>query len=467
MKKICRNIISIFIFLICFLFTFNIIKIGILPNKYLILIVLCELILYVLGLILFNLKKKVFIIIGIIIYIILSLFNGAGYYYISKINKHIDSSFSNDYYSVTTKYYVVSSMNDSRDNIKNINKNSTINYYKYGRSIKKAMKILGNYNYYERDKAIDSFEDVKNGNLFLISKDDYDYFFNSTILDSKDNYKIIYEFDVTDKINKNMSVKDSYNIYINGLDFTGVMRDYNLIVTINNKKKKILLTSMSRDTLVDVPDYKVQDTLMCLGYFDSEVSKRAIEKFLDTNIDYTINVNTNSLVNIVDSIDGVEFCSDYDFVTSHALVLNTYDDTQNRKLHVTKGCKKYNGIEILTIARERIAIPGSDNIRQMNCRQILINIAKKLASTTTLKNYDKVIKSFDGLYTTDMNDKVLKRTIKSIIEDNNYEIIEQNVDGHDEMGIVHLGTVESWITRPYEDSVASASKNINSILKER
>ena len=36
---------------------------------------------------------------------------------------------------------------------------------------------------------------------------------------------------------------------------------------------------------------------MCLGYFDSEVSKRAIEKFLDTNIDYTINVNTNSLVN--------------------------------------------------------------------------------------------------------------------------------------------------------------------------
>ena len=358
-------------------------------------------------------------------------------------------------------------MNDSRDNINNINKNSTINYYKYGRSIKKAMKILGNYNYYERDKAIDSFEDVKNGNLFLISKDDYDYFFNSTILDSKDNYKIIYEFDVTDKINKNMSVKDSYNIYINGLDFTGVMRDYNLIVTINNKKKKILLTSMSRDTLVDVPDYKVQDTLMCLGYFDSEVSKRAIEKFLDTNIDYTINVNTNSLVNIVDSIDGVEFCSDYDFVTSHALVLNTYDDTQNRKLHVTKGCKKYNGIEILTIARERIAIPGSDNIRQMNCRQILINIAKKLASTTTLKNYDKVIKSFDGLYTTDMNDKVLKRTIKSIIEDNNYEIIEQNVDGHDEMGIVHLGTVESWITRPYEDSVASASKNINSILKER
>ena len=245
------------------------------------------------------------------------------------------------------------------------------------------------------------------------------------------------------------------------------MRDYNLIATVNTKTKKVVLTSIPRDYYVDVPGYGMKDTLMCMGSLDPEVSKEALEKLFNTKIDYTVSLNTNSLVDVVDAVGRVEFCSDISFRTTHALVLNTYDDSKGRKLYVQKGCDTYNGIEILAIARERNAFPGRDRVRQKNCRQILINIMKKMASTTTLTNYSEIMESLDGLYTTDMNDKVIKKLVRTALENPNFEIIEQSVDGTDHEGIGHLGTSEAWIMEPDMNTVNAASKKINSVLKEK
>ena len=467
-KKLIKNILSIIVLIIVLFTTYEILKLNILPTKYLIPILVTEIVLYLLGLILYNLKKKALIIIGIIIYIISIIGNIFGYYYLSKTNKYISKNLEYKTYKVTTKYYVLASKNDNIDNIKNIDKEKKIEYYKYSRSINKALKSLGNYNFEASDTASKSMEYVNNANgYFVIASANYDYLMDSTNLYSRDNYKIIKEFEVSEKIKRNDEIKDTFNIYINGLDFTGIMRDYNLIATVNLKTKKVILTSIPRDYYIDVPAYNMKDTLMCLGSLDSEVSKEALEKLFNTKIDYTINLNTNSLVNIVDTLNGIDFCSDYEFTTTHALVTDTYNDSTGKKLHVTKGCKKYNGTEILTIARERMALPGRDRYRQKNCRQILISIAKKIASTSSLKNYDEILKSFDGLYTTDMNDKGVKNLIKKVLEDPNFEIIEQSVDGTDSIGVGHLGTQEAWIMTPSMDTVNDASNKINKLLKEK
>lgn len=467
-KKLIKNILSIIVLIIVLFTTYEILKLNILPTKYLIPILITEIVLYLLGFVLYNLKKKALIIIGIIIYIISTIGNIFGYYYLNKTNKYISDNLKYKTYKITTKYYVLASKNDNIDNIKNIDKEKKIEYYKYSRSINKALNSLGNYNFEASDTASKSMEYVNNENgYFVIASANYDYLMDSTNLYSRDNYKIIKEFEVSEKIKRNDKIKDTFNIYINGLDFTGIMRDYNLIATVNLKTKKVILTSIPRDYYIDVPAYNMKDTLMCLGSLDSEVSKEALEKLFNTKIDYTINLNTNSLVNIVDTLDGIDFCSDYEFTTTHALVTDTYNDSTGKKLHVTKGCKKYNGTEILTIARERMALPGRDRYRQKNCRQILISIAKKITSTSSLKNYDEILKSFDGLYTTDMNDKVVKNLIKKVLEDPNFEIIEQSVDGTDSIGVGHLGTQEAWIMTPAMDTVNDASNKINKLLKEK
>lgn len=467
-KKLLKNILSLVVLIIVLFTTYEILKLNILPNKYLIPIIIGEIILYVLGLLLYNLKKKVFVLIGIILYLISIIGNIFGYYYLNKTNKYISKNLEYKTYKVTTKYYVLANKNDSTNDIKAINKEKKVEYYKYSRSINKALKALGDYNYEASDTASKSIEYVNNENgYFLIASANYDYLMDSTNLYSRDNYKIIKEFEVSENIKRNDEIKDKFNIYINGLDFTGIMRDYNLIATINLKTKKVILTSIPRDYYIDVPAYNMKDTLMCLGSLDSEISKEALEKLFNTKIDYTINLNTNSLVNVVDTLGGIEFCSDLEFTTTHALVTDTYNDSVGKKLHVTKGCKNYNGTEILAIARERMALPGRDRYRQKNCRQILITIAKKIASISSLTNYNEILNSFDGLYTTDMNDKIVKNIIKKVIEDPNFEIIEQSVDGTDGIGVGHLGTSEAWIMTPSMDTVNAASSKINNLLNEK
>ena len=66
-----------------------------------------------------------------------------------------------------------------------------------------------------------------------------------------------------------------------------------------------------------------------------------------------------------------------------------------------------------------------------------------------------------------MNDKVVKNIIKKVIEDPNFEIIEQSVDGTDGIGVGHLGTSEAWIMTPSMDTVNTASSKINSLLNEK
>lgn len=469
-QKLIKNLLSLFVLIIISLAVYEILKLDILPDKYLTLFLVLEISLFTLAFILYNIRKKFLIIIGLIFYILLIGGNIFGYYYLSKVNSYFSNNLAKDTYTIKTTYYLVTSKNNGITKLDEVSKDELIYYYRYSRSIKKAVRQLGTYSYKSIDTVIDSLNSISENNKYLlIASADYNYLFENSKIDiiNKDNYKVIHEFVVSDEVKTNKEVLDVYNIYINGLDFTGVMRDYNLILTVNTKTHKMVLTSIPRDYYIDVPGYNMKDTLMCLGSIDSEVSKEALEKLFDIKINYTINLNTNSLVGIVDSIDGVEFCSDIDFTTTHALVTNTYDDTKGRKLYVPKGCNTYNGVEILAIARERNAFPGRDRYRQKNCRQILLNIAKKLASTTTLTNYNEIINSFDGLYTTDMNDKTIKQLIKSALEDTNFEIIEQSVDGTDGIGVGHLGTQESWIMTPNMDTVNEASKKIKEVQKEK
>ena len=468
MKKIVlKNTLSL-ISLVTFIFLLvSVLKINILSNKYLILFIMIEVVINLLGIILINLKKKVFLILGFILLLIISVVNAFGFYYLDKTNTFIDNGFS-DYVVVNTDYLVITNTNNPINDIKDVN--NKIYYYKYSKSIDLALKKLNKYRFESTDSISSVLNIINNdsNNYLLISRSNYDYLMSSTILYDRNNYKIIKEFSVSYKELKNNTVKDSYTIYLNGVDFTGVMRDFNMLVTVNTKSRQIVLTSILRGYYIDVPAYNIKDTLMCLGSLDSDVSKEALEKLFDVDIDYTFNVNTNSLVNIVDTLGGVEFCSDYDFTTTHVLTTDTYNDKNGNKLRVTKGCKNYNGKEILAISRERLNLRDNERGRINNCRKILLSIGKKTLNTSTLSNYSEILNSYSNLYTTDMNKKTVTNLFKSLIENySDYEIIEQYPDGSDGKGMGHLGTQEVGVTIPDMNQVNTASAKIKEVLKNK
>ena len=475
-KKLKKGIIRKFIGFGLFLFTIiiavmaiiNVKKLDILPDKYFYLLIVIELVLIIIsGLLLVKSKKIIWFILGVILIIGMNTGNIIVGSYVHKTNKFINKTFK-EYMTISTDYVVVTSSRNSINNTNDLQEHQSIYYFKYSRNVDLALKKLENCEYLSTDSVSNVLTNIDNNpnTYLLIAKADYDYIMEGTIIYNKDNYKIIKEFTVEYKEEINNEVKDSYTIYLNGTDFTGVMRDFNLLITINTKTKQILTTSILRGYYVDVPSYGMKDTLMCLGAYDSNVSKEALEKLLDTKIDYVVNVNTNSLVDIVDTIGGVEFCSDYEFRTTHALTSTTYDDRYGTKLTVTKGCKEYNGVEALTIARERLNLKNNERGRIENCQKILMGIVKKSMTTTSLMNFDQVLNSYANLYTTDMNRNVITKLAKSFINDySSYEITSQNLDGTDGTALGHLGTVEVGVTFPDENQVKEASQKIKKVLE--
>lgn len=442
-------------------------KLDILPDKYFLLLIGVEVVFTIIMFFLLKAKKLIWFIIGIILVIGMNTGNILVKNYVGKTNKFIEKTFK-EYITISTDYVVLTSSKNLVNKIDELEEKQDIYYFKYSRNVELAIKELEKYEYLSTDSISHVLDEMnRNSSTYLlISKADYEYLIDSTISYNKDDYKIIKEFTVNYKEEVNNEVKDSYTIYLNGTDFSGVMRDFNLLITINTKTKKILMTPVLRGYYIDVPAYGMKDTLMCLGAYDSNVSREAIEKLLDIKIDYTVNVNTNSLVDIVDTVGGVEFCSDYPFTTTHILTKDTYNDKVGKKLNVQAGCREYNGLEALAIARERLNLKNNERGRIENCEKILMGIVKKSMSTNTLLNFDEVLNSYSNLYTTDMNKKVITKLAKSFIDDySKYTIEKQTMDGTDGKAIGHLGTQEVGVTFPDENQVKAASQKIKEVLE--
>lgn len=471
MKKVLlKNIFSIIVFIIMILTIIMVLRINIVPMRYLRIFIIGEAVLYILALILYNLKHKFFIVLGILLFLISVVGNVFGYYYLNKTNHYIENNFAIDTYKVKTHYYLITGNTNPINGVDELSKNQGISYNSSSMSVELAMKKLGEFQYHAIEYGgytYYTFENVsKNNTYFLLPSDEYTFLIGSSNKLSEDMFKIIKEFDVYEEFELKDDVPDSFNVYISGYDYTGKWRDYNLIATVNLKTHKIVLTSIPRDYYIDIPAYGEKDSLTALGVVNPNITKEALEKLFNTKIDYNVTVYTDSLVKVVDTLGGIEFCSDYDFVTTHDLTLGSYAD-KGEKLYVEKGCHTYNGVQTLAIARERMHIVNGERARQDNCRKILISILHKLASTSTITNYSDTLDSFEGLYVSDINKRMITELIKEGIDNPNFEIIEQSVDGKDGKARNHWDTGTIYTLDPYMDTVDAASTKINEVLKEK
>lgn len=460
--KILKNILSIVLVLITVIFLISLKNLNVLPDKYFNLVLIAEIVIMLLGIVLYNLKNKAVSIIGIILMILLLVANSFGIYYVNTTKKFIKKGFS-DTIKTSKEYYVITSKNNSSK----LSHGSKVNYYKYSENIDEAEKKLGNYNYTEITDLYTKMTEILLSNEYiLVDKNNYKSAFEIVNTLKEDNYKIVKKIKIEKEEKKNNEVVDSYNIYIGGRDFTGSLMDFNMLLTVNNNSKKVLVTSIPRDYYMNVHGYGMKDSLEFMGLLGDGVNERSLEDLLGIKINYSAHIYTQNLVDVVDKIGGVEFCSDRAFTTTHALVVNTYNDSKGKKLYIKKGCQTLNGIEALTVSRERLAV-GSDRQRQANCRQLALNIAKKVISTSTLSNYSSVLNSFNGLYTTDMNEKVATNLLKNIISNGGYTVEEQSLDGSDSSGMIRLGTVRNYIMQPYAESVTNNASKINEVLNEK
>ena len=277
-----------------------------------------------------------------------------------------------------------------------------------------------------------------------------------------DNLRIIENYSIETEIkniNKDIDVtSDSYNILITGIDsygsITRVSRsDVNMIVSVNPKDKKILLTSIPRDYYVYLSDYEDYDKLTHTGIYGIDVTTKALEDLLDIDINYYVKVNFTTLVDIVDELGGITVNSNYDFTS-----IDGY--------HFSKGENNLNGKEALSFARERQAFSEGDRVRVENQQLVLTAIINKVLSAGIITNYNSLLNALSGEFLTNITNKEITDLIKWQIDGMySWDIETISLDGSNAFDYTYsYKNQKLYVMMPYPESVNSVKEKINSVL---
>ena len=464
------NILSIIAVIVFSIFLYFLFSINILPTKYLILIILVVSMLIILSIVFINLKKKVLKIIGVIILVLSILLSGVGSYYLFYTNNFLNESFNSVKKKVSTYYIVTSSDNkySKKSDIK-----GKVYYYKNSANIKNVLKVVKedlNVKTSSYDDVTSMIQDVVNKKIdfMLIDKSSYNIVLDLDNNISKKELKVVYKFNIEKYEKQKENVKDAFNILISGKDFAG-LTDYNAIVTVNTNTHEILLTSIPRDYYMEIAGTNgKKDSLSHLFIYDEETLEKTLENFFDIDINYMINIKAEGLVKLVDAVDGITYCSDQSFTTTHALILNDYNDSGKQKLYVKKGCQELNGIETLTVARERNAFVGRDRMRQKNAQKIIIAIFDKMKSANLFAKYNDILNALGDTYSTTIPKNIVTGIVKDTINGAEWKFITQSVDGSDKWDAdIAILNGKGYAMIPNTDDVVNATNKMNEVLNKK
>lgn len=460
-NKIIKLIISLIYVIFTIVFILKINSMNIIPNKYFIIGIVILVILNIISILCLMVKNKWLKIITILIYLILTIGYIVGINYIDKTNEFIDHTFTNNQIeSVKINYLLVSKNKYTEKQLYY----RDVYYDKTDDHVDEAILKL-NKKFTSNMKTADSSELYKK-DVFFISDFMYDELQENGKINPND-YNVLYNVELEIKFDKeetNSKKKDSYNIYLAARDFSGHRIDLNKVITVNTKTKEILITNVNRFSYLEI-EGKGKNRLSSTGYYGVQYNKKAIEKELGIEIDYYFSVDTKSFVKLVDAVGGINYCSDQAYTTSHALVLGTYDDSKGKKLYVKKGCQHLNGIETLTVARERNAFKDWITQRERNCTAIMEDILNSAKKPSNITRYPEILDSMNGMYKTNIPKDTVQYGIKSLLNDK-WTIKTQEIKGKYGSNSICFGREYGAVFYVDKNSSKKAGETINNLYNK-
>lgn len=298
--------------------------------------------------------------------------------------------------------------------------------------------------------------------ILNLSYDEFDGF--------KDDTKIIFSFKVDEQTyrnSSNQSISNPFVVYISGIDQYGDVNtirsrsDVNQLVVVNPKTHKILLVNTPRDYYVQLADTTgLKDKLTHAGIYGIEKSIKTMEQLYGIEINYYVRVNFDSLVEVVDTIGGVDIVSDRAFRAS-----------TDSSVKVEVGLNHFNGKQALGYARERYSYESGDRHRGENQQQIITAIIEKMTSSKVLlSNYNGILASLSGSYQTDMPYSMLVNLLLRQLDGMPKWSIESiSVDGTGSMQPTYsMGSnLPLYVMVPDEVSLQEARSRIAEVIEQK
>lgn len=211
----------------------------------------------------------------------------------------------------------------------------------------------------------------------------------ANIEDFKDSVKELtsYEKEVQPKKASTKDIsKETFTVYLSGLDNMGspdqvTRTDTNLLLIVNPVAKHIDMVSLPRDGYMpNTALNNMNDKLTHTGNFGVETSVATIENFFGIPIDFYARVSFNSLIEIVDTIGGIDVDVEIDFCEQD----ENRSFEQEDLICLNKGEQHLDGKQALAYSRHRHT-EGYDNPGRERAQQRIIKaIINKMISPSAL-----------------------------------------------------------------------------------
>ena len=244
--------------------------------------------------------------------------------------------------------------------------------------------------------------------------------------------KKIYTKELTKTVEAPKSSQNkAFNIYISGIDTYGPISsvsrsDANIIMTVNQETKKILLTTTPRDAYVPIADggNNQNDKLTHAGIYGVDASIHTLENLYGIDLNYYARLNFTSFLKLIDLLGGVDVNNDQEFTSLHG------------NYHFPVGNVHLDSERALGFVRERYSLANGDGDRGRNQQKVISAIVQKLTSAEALKNFDDIMQSLQDSVQTNMPPETMVSLVNAqLASGGKYTVITRDLKGTGRMDL--------------------------------
>ena len=262
-----------------------------------------------------------------------------------------------------------------------------------------------------------------------------------------------------------LSQNKAFNIYISGIDTYGPISsvsrsDVNIIMTVNQETKKILLTTTPRDAYVPIADggNNQNDKLTHAGIYGVDASIHTLENLYGIELNYYARLNFTSFLKLIDLLDGVDVYNDQEFTSLHG------------NYHFPVGNVHLNSEQALGFVRERYSLTNGDGDRGRNQQKVISAIIQKLTSAEALKNFDSIMQGLQDSVQTNMPPETMVSLVNAqLASGGKYSVITRDLKGTGRMDLPSYAMPDSnlYMLEVDPNSLETLKTEIKDIMEGR
>ena len=230
-------------------------------------------------------------------------------------------------------------------------------------------------------------------------------------------YRVLSQYQY--KIDQVSELPDVFTIYLSGIDTMGspdqlTRSDTNVLLIVDSIRNRMTMVSIPRDaylpnTALDYANDKFTHTAL----YGIETSMDTLENFFQIPIDYYARISFQSLISIVDGLDGIDVDVEIDFCEQDENRSFASEDM----ICLNKGKQTLNGKEALAYARHRKTANYDNAGRERAQKRIIKAMIEKATSPSILLHINDLLSEMSTYLMTNVSTQAITSFVSNELND--------------------------------------------------